>query len=297
MKNTTLIIFVALVLVVLSSALFLFQVRETELALVVRLGKPIDEIIKPGWHFRWLAPIDRVYKFDSRMRVFEADLGETTTKGAIPIVVNTYVAWKVAEPRKFFTSVKTVKEAETKLLSQLSDTQNNIIGKYNFSDFINTDPTKIKFDQIQQEMLEDLRAELKGNYGIKIETLGIKQLQVSEEVSKDVFVRMSAERNRRTDTTISQGEAEATRIRADADSKKAILLAAAQGRAKAIRGQGDAEAAKYYKMLKDDPDLAMFLRDIEALKKIMQKNTTVVLSADSEPFKILKAMPNIKPKP
>ncbi|MHC4532174.1 MAG: SPFH domain-containing protein, partial [Planctomycetota bacterium] len=134
------------------------------------------------------------------------------------------------------------------------------------------------------------------DYGIEIKDLGIKQLKVNEEVTKDIFERMKAERNRRTQATIAEGNAEAIKIGTDADSKKTELLAAAEARAKAIRGEGDAEAAKFYKMLEADTDLAMFLRDIEALKKILEKRSTVVLSADSEPFNLLMKMPDIKPK-
>ncbi|RKY25251.1 MAG: hypothetical protein DRP62_01745 [Planctomycetota bacterium] len=296
MKNITVTIFIILLVAVLGLYLISFQVRETESALVTTFGKPTRQITEPGWYFKWPAPIQQIYKFDSRMRVFEADVGETTTKGAVPIIVNTYVVWRIAEPLAFFNAVGTVKEAQSKLLSQISDTQNNVIGRHSFGEFVNSDPAKIRFEQIQDEMLSDLKQAIKGNYGIEIKTLGIRQLKVSEDVSKDVFERMRAERNRKTEATIAQGNAEATRIKADADSKKTELLAVAEARAKAIRGQGDAEAAQFYKLLEEDPDLAMFLRDVEALKKILQERSTVVLSADTEPFKLLKEMPALTPK-
>ena len=70
-------------------------------------------------------------------------------------------------------------------------------------------------------------------------------------------------------------------------------MAAAQNRAKAIRGQGDAEAAQYYKELDLNPALAVFLRQTESLKKILKERSTIVISADSEPFKLLKEMPEI----
>lgn len=296
MKDIAITIFIVLVIAILGLYLVSFQVREIESALVTTFGKPTREITEPGWYFKWPAPIQRVYPFDSRMRVFEGDLGETTTKGAVPIIVNTYVVWKIAEPLKFFNAVGTVKEAESKLLSQLSDAQNKAVGRHNFSEFVNSDPSKIRFEGIEDEMLAELQQTVRDDYGIEIKTLGIKQLKVSEDVSKDVFERMRAERNRKTEATIAEGNAEATRIRTDADSKKIELLAAAEARAKAIRGQGDAEAAKYYKMLEADPDLAMFLRDIEALKRILEQRSTIVLSADTEPFKLLKEMPVLKPK-
>ncbi len=296
MKNIAITIFIVLVVAVLALYLVSFQVREIESALVTTFGRPTRQITEPGWYFKWPPPIQRVYKFDSRMMVFEADLGETTTKGAVPIIVNTYVVWKIAEPLAFFNAVGTVKEAENKLRSQLSDTQNKVIGQYAFSEFVNSDQSKIKFKQIEKQMTDDLKQSVRDDYGIEIKTLGIKQLKISEDVSKDVFERMRAERSRRTEATIAQGSAEATKIKTDADSKKTELLAAAEARAKAIRGQGDAEAAKFYKLLEEDPWIEMFLRDIEALKKILEKRTTIVISADTEPFKLLKEMPDIGTK-
>ena len=298
MKNLAITIFIVLIIAILGLYLVSFQLRETESALVTTFGKATseDEIKEPGWYFKWPAPIQRVYKFDSRMRVFEANLGETTTREAVPIIVNTFIVWKIAEPLEFFNAVGTVSEAESKLLSQISDTQNKVIGQHSFGKFVNSDPAKIKFKQIEEEMLADLKQTVRDDYGIEIKTIGIKQLKVSEDVSKDVFDRMRAERNRKTEATIAQGNAEATKIRADADSKKTELLAAAEARAKAIRGQGDAEAAKYYKMLDEDPEFAMFLRNIEAIKKILEKRSTVVFSADTEPFDLLRGMPALEPK-
>ncbi len=296
MKNVAITILVVLIVAVLGLYLVSFQVREIESSLVTTFGKPTREITEPGWYFKWPAPIQRVYKFDSRMRVFEAEVGETTTKGAIPIIVNTYVVWKIAEPLKFFNSVGAIQDAESKLRSQLGDTQNKVVGRHYFSEFVNSDPAQIKFEQIQAEMLTDLHDVVKDHYGIEIKTVGIKQLKINDDVTKDVFERMRAERTRRTQAIIAQGNAEAVKIRTDADSKKTELLAAAEARAKAIKGEGDAEAAKYYKMLEADPELAMFLRDVEALKKILQERSTVVLSADSEPFKLLKQMPRLEPK-
>lgn len=296
MKNIAITIFILLVVAIMVLYFVSFQVREIESALITTFGRPTREITEPGWYFKWPAPIERVYKFDSRMRVFEADLGETTTKGAVPIIVNSFIVWKIAEPLVFFNAVGTIKEAENKLLSQLSDTQNKVIGRHYFAEFVNSDPSKIKFEDIQSEMLADLKQPVRADYGIEIKTLGIKQLKISKDVSEDVFERMRAERNRKTEATIAEGNAEATRIKTDADSKKTELLAAAEARAKAIRAEGDAEAATYYKLLEEDPDFAILLRNLEALKKILKERSTIVISTDAEPFELLKKMPDIKPK-
>jgi modulator of FtsH protease HflC len=296
MKNIGIALFVALIIITLGLYLFAFQVRETQSCLVTTFGKPTRAITEPGVYFKWPFPIQQVHRFDSRLRVFEPELEETTTAGGEPIIVNTYVVWRIAQPLQFFNAIKTVSKAENELLrSRIRNTQNNVIGRHFFSEFVNSDPSKIKFEEIQKEMLADLQQSVTdARFGIEIRTLGIKQLKISKDVSKDVFDRMKADRNRKAENIIAAGNAEAIGIRTDAKSKSDELIAAAEARAKAIRGQGDADAAKYYKMLEANPKLAMLLRDLEALQKILQSRTTFVTPTDVEPFSLLKAIPNIE---
>jgi membrane protease subunit HflC len=296
MKNIAITILVIVIVVIALLLAVSFQVRDTEAALVTRFGKPVRIITEAGLKVRWPAPIERVHKFDTRMRIYEAVVGETTTKGAIPIIMHTFVIWQVAEPLEFYNAVQTIDQAENKLYSLIQDTQNKVVGRHEFSEFVNSDPTKTRFEQIQNEMLEELRTAAVQNYGINIKTVGIKQLKVNEDTTKAVFERMKAERNRKTEAILAEGNARATAIRSDADTKKQKLLAAVEGRAKAIRGTGDAEAASYYEMLTEDPEFAMFLRETEAVKKILKNRATIVISADSAPFKLLREMPDLEPK-
>lgn len=295
MKSIAITVFVALIIIVMSLYLISFQVREIECALVTTFGDPTRKIDEPGWYFKWPAPIQRVHKFDARMRVFEAELDETPTAGAVPIIVSTYVVWRIAEPLDFFNAIGNIDEAERQLDSHIQSTQGTVIGQHAFGEFINSDSTEIKFKEIEEEMLLGLRSSVEeANYGIEIKTLGIKQLKVNEDTTKDVFKRMKAERNRRTEATISQGKAEAKAITDDADSKKKELLAAADARAKAIQAEGDAEAAKYYEMLQSDPELAIFLRNLDALKEILKERATVILTTDTDLVRLLRGMPEIK---
>jgi membrane protease subunit HflC len=295
MKNIAVVILVVLIVGVMLLYLVSFQVRQTESALVLTFGEPKRQITEPGWNWKWPAPIQTLVKYDSRPMLFEGVEEETTTKGSEPIIVQSYVIWRIAEPIKFRQSVRDVPGAEKVLRSRLRDAQNKVIGKHYFSEFVNTDRTQIKFGDIESEMVAVLAEPVKEAYGIEIGTVGLKMLKVSEKVTEDVFARMRADRKRKTEATLAQGNAEATRIKSDADSKVTELLAAAEARAKAIRGSGDAEAAQYYKMLEADPEFAMFLREIETLKKTLKERTTVVLPADAEPFKLLKGMPQIEP--
>ncbi len=296
MKSIAVTVFIVLLIIVMVLYLISFQVREVESVLVMTFGKPTRQITDPGWYLKWPTPIQRVYRFDSRMRVFEGDPVETTTKGAASIILSTYVVWRISQPLPFYMANDrgNIREVEKSLLSQINATQIKVVGRHFFSEFVNSDPSKIKFADVEDEMYSELK-DVEGDYGIEISALGIKQLNVSEDVSKDVFARMKEERERMTVKTISEGNSEAMAIRTDANSIKTVLLAAARGRARAIRGQGDAEAAKYYEMLEADPELAMFLRGVEALKRTLEKKSTYLVDMDIEPFSYIKQRPDILP--
>ncbi len=296
MKNVSVLTFVVLIVIVLGFFFVSFQVRETEKALVTTFGKPTRSIEKPGLYGKWPSPIQVVHTFDSRARLYEGLMEETTTKGGEPIIVTSYIVWKIGDPLQFLESVHDSKGAEEHLRSLLRNTQNEIIGQYYFSEFVNSDPAKVQFEKIEKEMLASLETQVMSDYGIEIKAVGIKQLGVSEKVTKDVFERMKADRKRKTETILAEGNAESTKIKTDAESKRTELLAVVEAEAKAIRGSGDAEAAKYYKLLEADPEFAMFLRDIEALKKILEEKTTIILGAETEPIKLLKGIPDIEPK-
>ena len=72
------------------------------------------------------------------------------------------------------------------------------------------------------------------------------------------------------------------------------LIVAAEARAKIKRGEGDFEAARYYAMLEDDPELAMLLRDLESLEEILKDRTTFIVPTDKKPFSLLQGMPELK---
>jgi modulator of FtsH protease HflC len=296
MRNIAVVGLVVIIFIVLLLSFISFQVSETECALVMTFGEPKREITEPGWNWRWPMPIQTVVKYDARPRVYEGVIEETTTKGGEPIIVSTYIIWKVDQPKKFREAVGDEAGAQKVLKGRLKDTQNKVIGQHYFDDFVNTDPGKIRFGEIENQMLDSLASPVKEAYGLEITAVGIKQLKISGKVTEDVFARMSADRTRKTELTIAQGKTEAMKIRTDAEAKRTELLASADAQAKAIRGEGDAEAAQYYKLLEEDPEFAMFLREIEALKRILKKRATVVLPADVEPFRLLREMPDIKPK-
>jgi membrane protease subunit HflC len=294
MKNIWGVISILIVVAILGLSMCSFQVRQTETALVTRFGEPVRTITRPGFQFRLPIGIEKVYKFDSRLQLLEGILEETTTAGTEPIIINSYIVWRIAEPQKFLERVRDTQGARTNLQSLLRNAQNNVIGRHAFSDFVNTEAEKVKLNQIENEIQAEIVSSARDSYGIAIAAVGVKRLMISEKVSEKVFARMKSDRNRQTENIIAAGNSEANKIKSDAAAKQKELLAIAEAQAKSIRGAGDAEAASYYKMLDADPELAMFLRDLEALRAILKTRSTIVFGTENEPMQLLKGIPSMK---
>jgi membrane protease subunit HflC len=141
-------------------------------------------------------------------------------------------------------------------------------------------------------MQSAVEAELaKNNYGISIEFLGIKRLGLPESVTQTVFDRMKAERAKFISEAQFQGEAEATKIKSAAERQAADVLANAQAAATRIEGEGVAEAAKTLAVFQQNPDLAIFQLQLEALKSSLNQKATLILDEQTPPFDLFKKLP------
>src|SRR5262249_32198643 len=139
-------------------------------------------------------------------------------------------------------------------------------------------------DQILTTVQSMVRAE---NYGLDIEFLGFKKLQLPENVTQNVFERMQSERKVLADRSQFEGEAEAQKIRSDADRKAAEMLANAEGKATEIRGAAEAEAAKSLAVFQQNPELANFIFQLSALQDSLKERSTLIFDQRTPPFGLL----------
>ena len=170
MKNVSILVFLVLIVLVLILCSVSYQVRETESALITRFGEVSrDKVGKPGFYWKWPAPIEKVRKFDSRSQLLKRPLEETTTSGGDTILVESYLVWKIAKPQTYLESVKSKAGAVKRLRSYLREAQNAEIGNHSFSDFVNSDAEKIQLAAIEQNMLESLKAKALKGLGVDFE--------------------------------------------------------------------------------------------------------------------------------
>jgi len=280
----------ACVAIIFLAAIFSFQVASTEYVVVTTFGKP-RAVTEPGLHFRWPAPIQLLTRFDRRSRTFEGSMGkleETFTADGKNLIAGLFVVYRIADPVQLFRSVKTVAEAEARLNDFMRNSKNGVFGAHRFDELINTDPAKRKLAEIEAEIHAEIAERARQQLGLEVERVGIKTLGLPEKITEAVFTRMRSEREVAAETYRAQGRQEAETIRAAANREKEAILADAQAAAKRIRAEGDAQSAAYYAVFREEPELAAFLRKLDALKQIMSGRTTLVLDTDTPPFDLLK---------
>ncbi len=285
----------ATVVLIFGVVLVTFEVKETEFAVLKRFGSsrkgPDGKVITydPGLHFK-IPFIDEVWKHDNRLQCYELKKGQVEqiqTRDEYQIVVTTYVLWRVGNPGLFLKRLSSTEKAEDKLDEVVRNSRSTVLGSHDLGELINTDPSKIRMAEIEQEMLDRVQATAREEYGIEVVRLGIKHLGFPEKVTLKVFDRMRAERRRHSQKYLAEGEREAQRIRANADRQASDILAQAQAKATQIRAEGDQMAAKHYAVFQKNPELAAFLRKLDALRLTLSKKTTMVLDTNTPPYDLL----------
>jgi len=112
-------------------------------------------------------------------------------------------------------------------------------------------------------------------------------------VREQVFQRMISERQRTAAQFQSEGEGEASRINGDTARQLADIRSEARRQAEVIRGEADAEATRIYnKAYEAGPEFYALLRTLESYAKTLGKQTELIISSDSEYFRVLR---NSKP--
>jgi membrane protease subunit HflC len=240
-------------------------------------------------------PIESVHRFDQRVQNFEDRLTEGLTQDSFNILASVFVGWRITDSKAFFPrfagTSEPIAEAEKVMDRMLSNAKAAVIGKHPLFDFLSTSTEGNKFVDIETEILEVMRKQVKANnYGLQIEFLGLKRLGLPENVTASVFERMQAERKRLADTSQFEGEAEAQSIRSGADRKAAMVLADASAQAMAIRGKGEAEAAKSLTAFQQNPELANFIFRLNALEDSLKDRSTLIFDQHTPPFDLFSGV-------
>ena len=273
-------------LVVLVAGNSLFVVKETERAVMLQFGELVNNDIEPGLHVM-IPWVNTVRKFDARILTEDSPRRRYLTLEQKALEVDSYAKWRVANVETYYKATGGVESvAHNRLANRVNNGLRNQFGTRTLREVVSGER-----DLLMKNITEDLNDSVLDSLGIEVVDVRVKRIDLPQEVSSQVFRRMTAEREKEARELRSTGKERAEKIRASADRERTIELANAYRDAEKLRGDGDAEAASIYaQAYQQDPEFYAFVRSLNAYKTAFaNKGDILLVEPDSDFFKYMKA--------
>lgn len=259
----------------------IYVIQEGQIAIVTQFGKVKWAVPEPGIYGK-VPFADEVHRMERRIIGSDTPPAEFLTRDKKKLVTDPVTRWKIIDPLTFYKTLRDESGAKARLDDIINSELRGVLASQDFSEIIGS-----ARDPLMQEVTRLARKQAL-RFGVEIVDVRIKRADLPTEVQESVFKRMQAERSRIAKRYRAQGEEEAQKIRADTDKEKAILLAKAYELAQKTRGEGDAQSIKVYaEAYGGDPEFYAFTKSLETYEASIDKETTVVLSTDSDLFRYL----------
>ena len=307
MNNKSIIQLALTVAILFVGANSTYQVSEARQVIITQFGEPVGvPIAEPGLHFK-LPFIQEANFFEKRFLAWDGNPNQVPTKDKRFIWVDTYARWRIIDPLKFFQRLRDERGAQSRLDDILDGETRNAVARYDLIEIVRSTnrneedvPIETEEEAVILELIERGRQKIAleilksaasrtEDLGIEILDLRFKRINYVEEVQKDVFARMIAERQRIAELFRSEGEGESARIRGERERELKRIQSEAYRTAQELRGKADAEAtAIYAEAYGRDEGFYAFTRSLEVYEKTLDSSTTLILGTDSELLRYLE---------
>lgn len=310
MKNKSIFLIpVAIIAIVVYGAAY--SVDETEQVVITQFGRIVGEPkTDPGLKFK-IPFIQKANYFNKNLLEWDGDPGQIPTLDKTFIWVDTFARWKIVDPIKFFQTVNNRFNAVGKLNDIIDPAVRNFITSHHLIEAVRKSNRELDTEEVgveddtgskiqvfyhiilgrqkmTQGILEQAQPKLTP-FGIELVDVKIKRINYVEEVRKSVYGRMIAERNQIAEKFRSEGKGEAQKILGDKERDLQEIESEAFKKAQKIKGDADAKATIIYaKAYGRDPEFYSFVQTLEIYREALGKDSSLILSTDSEFLKYLK---------
>ena len=303
----------AALLLLLAGNLCLYNISETEQVILTQFGKPIGSpISEAGLRFK-LPLIQTVNRLDKRILEWDGRASEMPTRDKLYIIVDTFGRWRISDPLQFFTRLRDERSALSRLDDIIGSEVRNAVAKHDLIEIVRTDknrkpsvdavvnpdagqvtqllPITLGRTVIENEVVRKAAPKLK-DFGIELIDVRFMRLNYNSGVSAKIHERMTSERQQIASRFRSEGEGEAAKILGSKERDLRQFESEAYREVQKIKGDADAKATEIYaRAYGGNPEAAefhRFLRTMDAYRKTLDKDTTLLLSTESDFFRYLK---------
>ena len=307
MKFKPILIVVIIVLGVLYASYY--TVDETEQVIITQFGRPVgDPKTNPGLYFK-IPIIQQANYFPKILLEWDGEPGKIPTLDKTFIWVDTFARWKIVDPLAYFQTVNNEVAAHARLDDIINSAVRNFVTSYPLIETVRKTNRELETFEVGVEevkgksslgivttgrgkiakgILDQAQPKME-KFGIQLVDVKIKRINYVEEVRKTVYGRMIAERKQIAEKFRSEGQGEARKIEGDRERDLKQITSEAYRTAQEIKGKADAEATLIYaQAFGEDPDFYSFLQTLDIYKETMDKDSSLILSTDSEFLKYFK---------
>ena len=309
MRTGRILLLLLLVLLVAFVIASIFILNETQQAIITQFGKPVGQpVTQAGIHFK-IPFIQKVNYFEKRILAWDGYPTQIPTKDKKYIWMDTTARWEIADPLKFFQTVVNEEGAQVRLDDIIDGAVRDVVTSHNLIEIVRSSnriveefkkrknkgseekaPESIKEgrDKMREEIIKIIKQTLP-HYGIELIDIRIKRVNYVEEVRRKVYERMIAERRQAAEKYRSQGRGIKAEIEGRTEKELRMIISQAYKKAQKIKGEAEAKANQIYSQAySQDPGFFSFLKTLKTYQNTVDKNTTFLLSTDSDYFKYLK---------
>ena len=216
----------------------------------------------------------------SKLRLSDLPVSDVMTSDKKSMIADCFVMWKIEDPVKFIQKLSgSVQNAESRISSNVYNALKNVISSLSQEEVISG-----RDGDLAQLLTDSLGTNLE-TYGIKIQKIETKMLDLPDENKDAVYNRMISERNNIAASYTAQGEQQAQEIKNDTNETVTVLLAQAEKEAATLVAEGEAEYMRILSEAYNDEskaDFYSFVRQLDAVKVTLKNGeNTIVLDKDS----------------
>lgn len=290
----------------------LYVIEEGNQAVITQFGKPVHSTTDAGLHFK-LPFIQKVHVLEKRLLPWDGAAESMQTRDKKRIFIDVWARWQIVDPERFFTAVRTEQKGQ-KILDDLVDSAvRDVVAQNNLIDVARTTNDELVYEseelvemarsneatrdvvttgraEMESKILEGVTADLqKNNYGMELVNIHVKRVNYIASVKDTVYQRMSSERSRIAKLFESEAEEEKHRIEGLTRKELDEIEGEMQQRSAEIRGAADAEVIRLTaEAYGKSPEFYQFLRSLEVFRQTLGQDTRLILSTDSELYRLLK---------
>lgn len=280
-KKTFLIPCIIVVVILLWSSMVV--TKPGEYRVIKQFGKivRVEENDGSGYGLSFRIPfIQSQTVISAKLQLSDLPASDVMTSDKKSMISDCFVLWKIKDPIKFIQKLSgSEQNAESRISSNVYNALKNVISSLTQEEVISG-----RDGELAALLTEKLGSNLE-SYGIKVEKIETKMLDLPDENKEAVYSRMISERNNIAASYTAQGEQQAQEIKNDTNEQVTVILAQAQKQADTIIAEGEAE---YMKILsnayndKSKADFYTFVRQLDAVKETLKDgDNTIVLDKKS----------------